>query len=909
MPEQIKDLDNLEPIDHAVIAKPHTPAYKMHRYFARRPWSVFRALIEHYSNPGSIVLDPFCGGGVTVVEGLRLGRKVIGVDLNSLATFITRMEATDVDLDELQAAFDAVEAACREKIEALYMTTCPKCGERVAADWFEWSNVVECRECGRVVELHRAERVRKGEKIAGVSAGEYKCYHKGCEAAWRPSQCDRVDPVLVRVHVRCPRCKHRGDFGPAADDLRLADSIRSDLDACMRRERLWYPDIEMPDWWDLRRPYNAHIKRFAHLFTPRNLLANAVLAKSVTEGPFEGQVQNLLVFAFSASLRFTNRMVFRNPGWQGGKPIEWASSTYWLPEVFCEINTWAAWENRRRSVTRGKQYSCEEIGDKSVLCDRYEDLRTDGTAFVWAGSSTDLPLPDNSADVVITDPPYGNNVLYAELCNFYWAWVGRMLESNGLIDDSEEAIVSKKHDKGLAEYRDLLFRVFKECHRVLKPGRWMVMTFHNKEFQVWNAIHLAAHDAGFVLAEHDGMIYQPPIKNYTQTIQTRRSGSMLGDFILSFQKVEGPPAFRQIEHAEIGRQVERLASEAVMHHHGATLSMIYMKLMPWLLNNNLLDQIGEKEVVPFLRGNFEERDGVWHVKEVQGAELRQAMEEYSRQHYKASYEELNFVPVEARIEYLVKRLLYGKGYATQDEVLNTIYTNHINSNMAEAREIHLVLNSIAQLVPLSDVTGGGRKKKSGRKVWRLKEDIERDSLFRDVEGADVQYRLASSEESDHDLAIARLVEMAAMQGMKAHIGKTEQTKYTEFRIMTSDLPQRVAGMPKAAREIVEQIDVLWHNGGKGVVAAFEVERTTTITSGIDRFRNLLAAAPDIEVELYLVVPKSRAREVRAKIGSPANRKDGLDKRIGYIFLEDLNIRNRSASKVDFEKIKHKVNGK
>jgi hypothetical protein len=111
MPENLKDLDNLKPIDHAVIARPHTPVYKMHRYFARRPWSVFRSLIEHYSNPGSIILDPFCGGGVTVVEGLRLGRKVIGVDINPLATFITRMEVIDVDLDELKDAFEQVEAA------------------------------------------------------------------------------------------------------------------------------------------------------------------------------------------------------------------------------------------------------------------------------------------------------------------------------------------------------------------------------------------------------------------------------------------------------------------------------------------------------------------------------------------------------------------------------------------------------------------------------------------------------------------------------------------------------------------------------------------------------------------------------------------------------------------------------
>src|SRR4030065_333908 len=118
--EEIKDLDKVEPIDHGVVAKPHTPVYKMHRYFARRPWSVFRSLIEHYSNPGSIILDPFCGGGVTVVEGLRLGRKVIGVDINPLATFITRMEVVDVDQAGLQAAFDDVERTCRKQIEDLY---------------------------------------------------------------------------------------------------------------------------------------------------------------------------------------------------------------------------------------------------------------------------------------------------------------------------------------------------------------------------------------------------------------------------------------------------------------------------------------------------------------------------------------------------------------------------------------------------------------------------------------------------------------------------------------------------------------------------------------------------------------------------------------------------------------------
>ena len=844
-----------------------------------------------------------------MVEGLRLGRKVIGVDINPLATFITRMEVIDVDMEQLKDAFDQVEAACRAKIEELYLTTCPKCGQKVPADWFEWSNVVECKECGKIVELHKAERVGKGEKIAGVSAGKYLCYHKECNAEWRPSECKRLDDILISVHIVCPKCRHKGEFPPLAQDLELARSVAGDHQERIKRDGLWHPTLEMPAWWDLRRPYNAHIKRFDQFFTPRNLFANAIIGTYIkaAKGRLNQPVRDLLGFVFSGSLRFTNKMVFRNKGWQGGNPIEWASSTYWLPEVFCEINPWRAWQNRSKAIKSGKEYSRKEVGRKYVMAESHEELLNAPTAFIWTGTSTRLPLPDDSVDAVITDPPYGNNVLYAELCNFYWAWVGGILGRNGLIDDTEEAIVSKEHNKGLPEYRTLLYEVFRECHRVLKPGRWMVMTFHNKEFKVWNAIHLAAHDAGFRLAERDGMIYQPPIANYTQTIQTRRSNSMLGDFILSFQKVERQPEFKQIEHAQIGRQIERLAAEAVMYHRAASLSTIYLKLMPWLLNKNLLDKMGEKEVVPFLRNNFEEKAGLWYVKEKPGAELLRAMEEYSQQHYKASYEQLNFVPVLARIEYLVKRLLYERGYATQDEILIAIYTNLINSNMAEAREINLVLNNIAQLVPLAEATGGTtRRTKGGRKVWKLKEDIERENLWGQM-GADVKIYLASTEESDHDMAIERLVEIAGSKGLKAHIGETEQTKCIALCKLSSPLPQRVAGMPKAARDIVEQIDVLWHNGGKGIVAAFEVERTTTITSGIDRFRNLLTAAPESEVELYLVVPKSRANEVRNKLGSPANRKDGLHKRIGYIYLEDLDIRHANAA-VDFDKITHFING-
>lgn len=73
-----------------VIAEAHTPPYKIHKYFARRPWNIFEQLVQNFSKENEIVLDPFCGGGVTIYEGIRKGRKVIGCDLNPLSIFVVR---------------------------------------------------------------------------------------------------------------------------------------------------------------------------------------------------------------------------------------------------------------------------------------------------------------------------------------------------------------------------------------------------------------------------------------------------------------------------------------------------------------------------------------------------------------------------------------------------------------------------------------------------------------------------------------------------------------------------------------------------------------------------------------------------------------------------------------------------
>jgi putative DNA methylase len=92
------------------------------------------------------VLDPFMGGGTTIVEALRLGANVVGVDLNPVAWFVVKKETDGCDLEQLEQAFRQVEAAVAEEIKQYYRTTCPCCGKAADVMYTFWVKLAPCFE-------------------------------------------------------------------------------------------------------------------------------------------------------------------------------------------------------------------------------------------------------------------------------------------------------------------------------------------------------------------------------------------------------------------------------------------------------------------------------------------------------------------------------------------------------------------------------------------------------------------------------------------------------------------------------------------------------------------------------------------------------------------------------------------
>ena len=138
---------------------------------------------------------------------------------------------------------------------------------------------------------------------------------------------------------------------------------------------------------------------------------------------------------------------------------------------------------------------------------------------ITCGSADSLPdVADASVDAVVMDPPYYDNVMYAELADFFYVWLKRTAGllypepfMNYLTDKDHEAVANAAKFKDFSavkgsggakkrasrDYQERMQAIFTECRRVLKPGGLMVLMFTHKATGAWDALAKGLVDAGF----------------------------------------------------------------------------------------------------------------------------------------------------------------------------------------------------------------------------------------------------------------------------------------------------------------------------------------------------------------------------------------------------------------------------
>ncbi len=512
----------------SVVAEAHTPPYKIHKYFARRPHNVFADLIENFSNPNDTILDVFCGGGVTIYEGLRKNRKVIGCDLNPLSIFVVgNMVKKPQEMNQLQTVF----LECTNYLKSLYDNYYDN------IDWCELTFEAKCNLCSTITLLTNENRVKNGY---------YKCANLECLSHQNKNKGFATKD--------CTRIGHKYLFATnggknSRKTYKIENELAGKLDSHLvflrdeiKNKNIEIPKDAIPKDWDRQFEdglIQKNIIYFQDMFTERNLLINLLLLDFIKS--FEGKISRynyeLLRITFSNTVKDTNIMSFTNDGWQSGKPTTWSKHAYWIPNQFCEVNILSIFENAIKKINASLLFNAKQKYN-AKRASTIEELE-ENNFLLLNNSVANTSIPANSIDAIITDPPYGSNVQYLELSHFWYVWNKDMY--NATPDFALEAVANRKKGfkgaKSMYDYENNLYKVFSKSFEVLKPEKYMVMTFNNKDVSAWLSLMFSVFKAGFTL-EENGLYFQDGVENYKQTSHTKSEGSPYGDFIYVFKKAE-----------------------------------------------------------------------------------------------------------------------------------------------------------------------------------------------------------------------------------------------------------------------------------------------------------------------------------------------------------------------------------
>lgn len=329
---------------------------------------------------------------------------------------------------------------------------------------------------------------------------ECECDACGGRATLRSVGYAKDEPIEVRYW--CDVCRKNGKRKPTTHDIRR---IR-------RKPRVAAstPDDDILMGWEMRKLARRGVRRWRELFTPRNFATAGTIREAILRVEDE-RSREWLLLSLTASLAQFTKMIADFAGDAGGP--SWKINCYWLPDRWQELNPIWYFENRIA---------------KSL--DSARDLVAQGAPFMrglaQVADSREIPLPSDSVDYVFTDPPYGGEgIQYGELSLLWCLWLG---ERQAL---DREVAYNPYRKLDANHYAQGLRRVFAECHRVLKPGRWMTVTFANKDPVVWDVLMQACRDAGFTL------VTAAPMKRSAPSLtETTMHSAPKADLVLNFQK-------------------------------------------------------------------------------------------------------------------------------------------------------------------------------------------------------------------------------------------------------------------------------------------------------------------------------------------------------------------------------------
>lgn len=549
----------------------HRPATYLHKWWARRLGTVVQACLlgslsasdsgnqdEHRPTArpleGKIVFDPFAGSGTTLVEARKLGARVVGRDINPIATLTQRQAFRVWDLTKLRTLHESVRDVCQEDIDALYVTAD---GERVLQ--FFWVAVSRCATCDEAVDLFSTRIFAKhayprrfprahsicphcdGVGQVAATSKRPRCVH--CSKTYstdgpvraRNFTCSagHTTSIIASLNGQAPERRMYAKLVLTADGGREYRGIDDyDCDLYARAEKILAnarPDEvvaasgELEAGINTRQALNWGYTDWASFFNARQAYALGRIAASL-KALAPSPEREALIASFGRTLEHHN--LFCSYKGEGTGPVRSIFHNHVLRPERCNVegNPWgsdggsggfldaprrleestAYKRNPTDLVTAEPRPRTQALGREPLETDIATSWasfeRSRHAVYITTGDAAATDLPDKVVDVVCTDPPYVDNVHYSELADFFDAWTCQLQPFSGYPKRGGTRSTKELQNSDPRIFEDMATQAWRECHRVLKDDGVLVFSFHQSQVPGWLALMRSLGRADFVVS-------------------------------------------------------------------------------------------------------------------------------------------------------------------------------------------------------------------------------------------------------------------------------------------------------------------------------------------------------------------------------------------------------------------------
>jgi DNA-directed RNA polymerase subunit RPC12/RpoP len=482
------DKYSVKPLDEMVPGSKTSGLYMLHTYWSKKPFDAIEAYINHYTKLGNIVWDPFVGCGSTALVARRMGRIAIGFDVSPSAMRIACGYCNNHPFEELQSLQAAILKEIWTEISWVFELGDAFIRSVVVSESFK------CGKCLRTVALAEL----------GIEESTDRCPHCNDRVNSRTLEYipNSGGPFLVEIQPKPLSARSSGSFkvGKSAK----YDKNMTELYARLAKaaEPSSPPDRKIPQRLiDLGgRLASSGTLRVSQLHSKRQRIILGGIWRVIQRQKCSQEAKRSLEFLFSSVLINSTQMYRARK--KGG-----VAGAYYLPPVRREIDTYRAFNEKYDDLLAVQgDYIGKRLGD--VLLSRQS-------------ASDASQMLNDSVDYIFTDPPYADTMPFAALNAIYDYWFN--VNPSYLTD---EAIGDR--------WTDIMDCFFKESFRVLKPGRWLTLCYHDTSEGTWEQVNDLARKAGFITDEADQAVgIDSNQKAYQQTVGDKVTKR---DLVINFRK-------------------------------------------------------------------------------------------------------------------------------------------------------------------------------------------------------------------------------------------------------------------------------------------------------------------------------------------------------------------------------------